>query len=133
MRTDLKNRIAVEQSITPGNYTADDTGANVDLANRASAAVVISVGDYTDGTHTFQVEEADDDGTGSPDTFSAVADSDLDGTEPTVDAAGDADAVHIIGYHGAKRWLRVTTSTSGTTSGADYEAAVVLGGLRKKT
>lgn len=122
---DIVNDVAVEQSLAPATRTADANGSAVDLANFDGAAAVIHVGAYTDGTHTFEVQHAPDDGSGSPGTWEAVPDSDLDGTEPVVDAAGDANAVHEIGYQGANRHLRVVVTTSGTTSGADYGATVV--------
>lgn len=127
---DIVNDIAVAQTLVPANRTADATGTAVDLANIGKAAVVINVGAYTDGTHTFEVQHAPDDGSGSPGTWEAVADSDLDGTEPTVDASGDANTVHEIGYQGANRHLRVSTTVSGTTSGADYAASVVTAAHR---
>lgn len=124
-RQDIKNSIDVAHSLAPAARTADANGAGVDLANFDAAAVVIHHGAWTDGTHTFEVQEADDDGSGSPDTWAAVADADLDGTEPAVSDATADDTTTVIGYHGVKRHLRVVVTTSGTTTGAVYGATVV--------
>lgn len=131
-RQDIKNHISPAQSLRPAAHTADTDGADVDLANFDAACVVIDLGAWTDGTHTFEVQHADDDGTGSPDTYAAVADADLDGTEPVVDAADEDDTVHEIGYHGIKRWLRVSVTVAAATTGAVYGASVVRGRGRVK-
>lgn len=130
MPQDLANRISAAPSIQPAAHTADVDGASVDLQGFESAAVIVLTGDYTDGEHTFEVQEADDDGTGSPGAFSAVADADLEGTEPVVDAAGDADSVFEIGYQGTKRHIRVSLTQTGVTSGAEMAAFVVRGHAR---
>lgn len=129
---DIANDLSVAQSLAPSSYTASTNGTAVDLANFDGAAAVIDVGAYTDGTHTFEVQHAPDDGSGNPGTWEAVPDTDLDGTEPVVDAAGDANTIHEIGYQGANRHLRVVVTTSGTTSGAEYAASVVRGHARKR-
>lgn len=124
---DIVNSISVAHSLAPATRTSGANGAGVDLAEWEAAAVVVHVGSYTDGTHTIEVQEADDDGTGSPDTWTAVADTELDGTEPVIDASGDANTVFEVGYKGSKRHLRAVVTTSGTTSGATYGATVVRG------
>lgn len=124
---DIVNDIGVAHSLAPATRTAGATGAAVDLALWDAACVVVHVGSYTDGTHTIEVQEADDDGSGAAGSFTAVADADLDGAEPVIDASGDANSVFEVGYKGAKRHLRVVVTTSGTTSGATYGATVVRG------
>lgn len=131
-RADIKNHISVAQSLRPAAHTADTNGENVDLANFSAACVVIDLGAWTDGTHTFEVQEADDDGTGAPDVWAAVPDADLDGSEPVVDAADEDETVHEIGYHGIKRWLRVVVTVASATTGAVYAATVVRGRGRVK-
>lgn len=131
MRSDLVSNIEAAHSLAPAERTADANGAGVDLAGSDAAVVVIHHGAWTDGTHTFQVEHADDDGSGAPDTWSAVDDADLDGTEPTVDSAADDDTVTEIGYQGIRRHLRVTVSVTGATNGALYGATIVRGARRK--
>ncbi|MFC4333868.1 hypothetical protein [Salininema proteolyticum] len=110
-RTDIKNNVAVAESIRADQHTATVTGENVDLAGFDAAAVVFQVGTVANNDFTFEVQEADDDGTGSPDTYSAVASDDLDGTAPD---APSANTVTTVGYHGIKRWLRVVATSGGT-------------------
>ncbi|HXF71505.1 MAG TPA: hypothetical protein VNO79_02715 [Actinomycetota bacterium] len=122
---DLYNEISVAQSLAPAARTASANGAGVDLQGFDAAVVVVETGAITDGTHTIQVEESADNS-----TFTAVADADLQGTEPAIGAADD-NKVYEIGYMGTKRWLRVSVTVSGATSGGVYAAHVVRGRARK--
>ncbi|MFD9445505.1 hypothetical protein ACFWBR_42330 [Streptomyces sp. NPDC060006] len=114
MSRDLKNKISAVQSLAPAARTAAADGAAVDLANYGSAMVVIDAGTATgtDPSFTFEVQESDTTTSGD---FTAVADADLDGTEPVVTTANDV-ATYEIGYRGRKRYLRVTIETVGGTS-----------------
>lgn len=122
-RYDVKSKIDVEVSLAQsGNRTATANGTSAELAGFHGAAVLVDVAAYTDGSHTFEVQESDDDS-----TWTAVADADLDGTEPIVDAAGDVGQ-HYIGYTGNAKYLRVITSAvTGTTTGANYGAYIIKG------
>lgn len=119
---DLKNLVAVDQSILPAAYTATQTGSSSDLQGYQSATVEINAGTWTDGTHVFEVQESDDDS-----TFTAVADGDLIGSEPTIDAATEDETVHTIGYIGTKRYVRVVATLSGTTTGMEFSVNVIKG------
>lgn len=121
MRQDIANHVSVAQTITPGAFTSTQTGSGVDLANFDAAAVVIDVGAVSDGAFSFEVQHAEDDGTGSPDTWEAVADDDLDGSEP---GSISANTVTTIGYHGIRRHLRVV-ATDGGTGDASFGASVL--------
>ncbi|SBT89382.1 hypothetical protein GA0115233_100929 [Streptomyces sp. DI166] len=113
MSRDLKNNVSAVQSLAPAARTAAADGAAVDLANYGSATVIIDVGTAagTNPSFTFEVQESDTTTSGD---FTAVADADLDGTEPVVTTANDV-AVYEIGYRGTKRYLRVTIETVGGT------------------
>lgn len=119
---DIYNQVGAVQSIAPQAITADVNGSSADLAVGMfdRAVILIAVGAYTDGTHTFEVQESADNS-----AWSAVADANLEGTEPVIDAAGDANAVHKIRYTGTSRYLRVVVTSSGTTSGALFSATIL--------
>jgi len=127
MRLDLKNGFDAAQSLRPQARTASANGTGVDLAGFDGAVVVIDVGLWTDGSHTFEVQDSPDNS-----TFTAVADSFLQGAEPVVDGATDDDQIYRIGYLGVGKFLRVITTVSGTTTGAVYAAAIVRGKGRKQ-
>lgn len=127
---DQSEVLDVEPSIEPQTLGSSTTvnGSGVDLKGFHAATVLIDVGAYTDGSHAFEVQEANDDGTGSPDTWAAVADADLEGSEPTVDASGEGDEQYRLGYTGGKRHLRVSVTSSSVTTGlADVVAYVIRG------
>lgn len=128
---DIVSAVGAAHSLPPATRTAGESGAGVDLAEWDAAAVLVHVGSYTDGSHTVEVQEADDDGTGKPDAWAAVAAADLDGAEPVIDAAGDANRVFQLGYRGSKRHLRVRVSVATATSGATYGASIVRGHPRR--
>lgn len=118
---------SVVQSLVPAARTASADGAGVDLAGFERALVVVSSGTITDGTHTIEVQESDDNS-----SFSAVADADLEGTEPAIAAAND-DTVWELGYVGTKRYIRAVVTVAGATTGGVYGAQVVrLGPSRKQ-
>ena len=106
---DLKNNVNTVQSIAPGTYTTTQTGASADLAGYESATIEFNIGLWTEGTFTPTVEESADDA-----TFTTVAAADLIGTPPTVnDSSSDDNTITLVGYRGAKRYLRVVITVGG--------------------
>lgn len=131
-RGDLKNNIGVAASLMPANRSDPSlpvNGTGVDLTGFDSALVVINVGTLGGSatpTMTFEVQESDDNS-----TFTAVADGDLNGTEPVIAAAND-EQIHLIGYKGIKRYIRVAiTAKAGTTPALPCSATVLRGRGRK--
>lgn len=124
MRTDLKNAIDIEQHIAPAAYTATQTpGSGVDLTGFEEATVVLDVGAVTDGSFTIEVQESDDDS-----TYTAVADADLGGTEPS---SLTANTVTTLAYYGNARYIRVV-ATDGGTADAAFGVSVIKSGARKQ-
>ncbi len=127
MRGDLKNDLSAAQSLKATNQ-ADPAvpvnGVGVDLANYGGAVVLIDAGTIAGAgaSLTFEVQESDDNV-----SFAAVADVDLRGAEPVINAAND-DQIHEIGYHGIRRYVRVSiTAKAGTTPTMPVAAMVVRG------
>ena len=120
---DLKNSIAVRQSIAPAVYDASVEGVTVDRAGFESVTFEIHAGAWTDGSHVFGAEHSDDDV-----TWDAVASADLLGTFPSVTSADDDEGSHLVGYIGNRRYVRgITTVTGSPATGALYGADVILG------
>lgn len=119
---DLYNMIALAISLAFAARTASANGSGVDLQGHEGAVVEITTGTITDGTHTFEVQESDDNA-----TFTAVADADLLGSEPAIVAADD-NVVKKIGYRGTKRYLRVAVVVTGApATGGVYGATIIKG------
>lgn len=122
-KVDIRAQVDVDQSILKAAKTASENGASFEIADYNGIGVIIDAGAWTDGTHTFTVQESDDNS-----AWSAVADTDLYGdSEPVIDGTADDDQKYRIGYKGNKRYLRVITVVSGTTTGAIYGALIVKG------
>jgi hypothetical protein len=118
---DLHSYLSPVVSLAPAVRTASANGTGVDLQGFESALIVIETGTITDGTHTIEVQESNDNS-----TFTAVADADLQGTEPAIGVSDD-NAIYKIGYIGNKRYIRVAVTVSDATTGGVYGAMVVRG------
>lgn len=127
MRGDIKNHIDPAPSLAPAARTASANGAGVDLANFDAACAVIDVGLWTDGTHTFKLQDSDDNT-----TFADVTADFLDGAGPVINDAADDATAYTLGYHGIRRYLRVVVTVAGATTGAVYSASIVRGRGRVK-
>jgi hypothetical protein len=129
----LHNKYKTTLAHAVRNASANGTG--VDLFGHNSATAVIQVGTWTDGTHTFTLEESDDNSTYS--TVSAdqckiigatgtVADRG-GANSIVVDAANEDDAIYGIAYLGYKHYARVRHAVAGATTGCGAAATIHLG------
>lgn len=123
MKRDLKNLLgSITKSLDVVARTASADGAACDLKGYRSAAIIIDVDAYTDGSLVFSLDESDDNS-----TWSAVASTDFSGSV-TVDGAADDDQAYVMGYYGSKRYLRVALdAAAGATSGAICGAMIIPG------
>lgn len=127
MPRDIYNNVETVQSLAPAARTASANGTSADMTGYHPGCLIqINAGAWTDGTHTFEVQDSDDNS-----TFTAVADAYLLGTEPVIDAAADGGQVYEIGYIGIQPYVRVAVTVATATSGAVYGANIVQGYPRK--
>lgn len=126
MKRSAFTNLLVKQTITQGSrINVTTNGTSVDRTDgkhelyRAALAIV-QTGVVTDGSHAVELQESSDNS-----AWNAVADADLEGTEPTIVAAND-NVVFEIGYKGLKRYLRVSVTGTGATTGAVFGAVIVL-------
>lgn len=128
-RNSVYTNVTARASLNPAARTATATGAGVDRNVGAdmhrTAMVLVHTGTITDGTHTIEVQDSDDNT-----TFTAVADQYLQGTEPAIGVADD-DKLFFIGYIGVRRYLRVVSTVAGATTGGIYGVSVLLGEPRR--
>lgn len=104
--------------------TVNSTG--VDISNYADATVLVIAGARTDGSHAINVQHSDNNT-----DWDNVPAAEMDGTEPTIAASGDASKIYRIGYLGAKRYLRAQIVTTGSTTGAIVGTAILRSSPRK--
>lgn len=127
MSEDTYNAVKAVQSLAPQEVASDTTvnGSEADLGaddGYERAVILCAVGSRTDGTFTFEVQESDTSGSG----FTAVADADLQGTEP----GATGDGVTKLGYIGDNRYIRVSMTSTSTTNGGLVAAEILSAGPR---
>lgn len=111
---------------------SDDTfeGTAVDRSQyqnyARTAAVLVFAGTVTDGNHVISLEASDNNS-----DWTAVTSAELLGTTPTLTSSND-ERVHEFGYTGAARYLRVVSTTTSTSDGGVYGAAILLGDARRE-
>jgi hypothetical protein len=118
---DLKSNISVVNSILPQSLTAAANGTGVDLQGADRSVVIFHAG-ATGGTtpsFTFAVQESDDNS-----TFADVAAADLQGTAPVVTTTNSG--MTVVGYVGAKRYIRAIAKTVTGTSPTLLASACVV-------
>lgn len=129
---DLVNNIGIEQSLMPQTIQASALNtSDIDTQGAEALAVVLLVGDIADTLSSsvridVKIEHADDDGTGSPDSYTDCVDADVlnftglsSGQFLSIDTSGEEQKRYMIGYRGGKRFVKVTaTPVSLSTGGA---------------
>lgn len=121
-RSDAQSVSPVE-SVRPAARQADVNGEAVDRLGFRSATAMVQVGALGDGTWTPKLEHADDDGAGSPDTFSDVDADDLVGAFEDL----SANEVQWVGYRGTKRHLRIVLEQDSATTDCLASGMILLG------
>lgn len=133
-RETLYNKILARLSLTVALRSANATvnGTTVDRADPTggydgfnSAMAVVLTGTITDGTHTVILQDSDD---GS--VWNTPAAEHLQGS--AVVTAADDNAVFELGYTGSKRYLRLSVTTAGATTGGTFGGVIVLGDPSKE-
>jgi hypothetical protein len=131
---DLKSYLSPVPTIPFVSYGGGGAvnGASVNLSGFESAIVVTAAGQLGGGTVDFIVEEADDDGTGSPDTFTTVTDANLHGVVADLQLLNgtDEDLVHSVGYMGKKEWIRVRNVEGAAWTTMIHGAIIIRGNPR---
>lgn len=130
MHNDIEPKVAINTTAISSDTTT--TGNEIDLDGYESAEFIFQSGAITDGDYTPLITESDTSG-GS---FTAVADTDLIGTEAEAAFTDDDDdnKVSRIGYRGSKQFIKAALVSTGTSSGGTFGATVILGNpLIKKT
>jgi hypothetical protein len=83
---------------------------------------VVAIGTITDGNHVLSIEESDVSGSG----YAAVDASRVQGTAPTLTSA-NSNTVAQVGARPTKRYVRLVSTITGTTTGGVYMAVAVCG------
>lgn len=130
---DLKNNIAIKQSMPMRDHPGNEAGAEVDRLGFQSVTFAIHVHSWIEAVHTLSVEHRDED-----EDWSAVLADDLIGEMPVIQDDGASPSASdlvgqtlTVGYIGDKRYVRPKTAVAGISAspsvGATYGVDVILG------
>jgi hypothetical protein len=119
------------QCHVPATYALDANGTSVDRYRNGgynALTFMLLPGVWTDGTHAFVFEEADDNGSGSPGSWSTVDTADLIGdTSATFVPITEATTtVQRIDYIGRKRHVRCRYDYTAGSTGAAFAVVALL-------
>lgn len=136
----LYNNVAPVVAIAPQTITSSAlVSGDIDLDEFNSAMVALhagniaEMGDSPEGGAQIavKIEHADDDGTGSAGTYSNVTAADVVGpasvSSGVVATLTDDLEINSWGYVGDKRFIRVTLTPTGLSSGGPVSAMVLKG------
>jgi hypothetical protein len=126
-KKDLHNQISPVVALNIQAITTDTTtvGNEIDMQGFESITFIPVTGTITDGDYTIAITECDTTG-GS---FTAVADSDLLGTEANASFTDNTDDNKLgkVSYKGTKRYVKASIVSTSTSSGGTLGVVAVKG------
>ncbi len=127
---DLYNNLEVRRGISPAAAVTDNTAfvsQIIDMRGFSSMIFLVQLGGLADADVTFTVLMEEDDASDLS-TAAAVADADLNGTEALIgfDFADD-NLARKIGYHGSKRYVRMTITPADNAGDIFLSASAIMG------
>lgn len=141
----IVDNIQIEQVLHPQIISSSALNSgNMDRQGAENLAVAVLVGDISETLSgsakiELKIEHAEDDGTGAPGAYTACTDADVlnfSGLVSGVFASIDADAEetdrYVIEYIGGKRFVKVTATPTGLSTGGAIAMASLKGGLSQK-
>lgn len=124
---DLYNRLSIVLDSAPAAHTSTvtTTGINRNSYEGTVDATVceLTVGAWTDGTHTPKIQDSPDNS-----TWTDVATTYIQGSFTAVSGSGQQNKVQKVGYLGLQPYVRAVVTVSGATTGAIYGVNWLLGG-----
>ena len=141
----IVDNLKIEQALMPQTIQAAalDSG-NIDMQGAENLSVALLVGNIADTLSAsvkieVKIEHADDNGSGAPAAYAACSDADVlnfsgltAGLFLSIDAAGKEQKRHVIGYHGGKRFVKVTATPISLTTGGAIAMLALKGGLAQR-
>ena len=129
---DLANNLLMTQVLDPATTSATVNTAGLDMKGATGGMINVLIGESGDTLSSsvkwdLILQDSDDDSSYSAVTSNtdvSFADVDSSGIFATIDAAAEDDASYAIGYNGAKRYVRVACTKTGTHSNGTPIGAV---------
>lgn len=130
MRSDLYHTIKAVRAISPDEGAGDDTAKVseiIDTLGYDSLLFAIATGTVADAGAAFTALLEHGDNAALTDA-AAVPDTELHGTEAAASfTQANDNVVRTIGYHGQKRYVRLTITPAGNAAAWDITAIALLG------
>jgi hypothetical protein len=138
---DLHSNVLIVNSAKPQTLsgTTPITSGDIDRQGYEAVEVIANFGNLVDtlnGTTIkvdLMLQHADDDGTGNPGSYAACADTDVlgftglaSGVFKTLNVSMD-QKLYPIGYRGGKRFIKLTATPAGLSTGGPFAITTVLG------
>lgn len=139
---DLHSNVLVSNSAQPQTLsgTTPITSGDIDRQGYEAVEIIANFGaivDSLNGTSVkvdVKLEHADDDGTGNAGSYAACADTDVlgwtglsSGIFKTLSADTMDSKLYPIGYRGGKRFIKLTATPAGLSTGGPFAITTVLG------
>jgi len=144
MHTIISNH-GIEQALMPQTIQGSALNSgNIDMQGAESLAIVFLVGNISETLSgsakiDVKIEHADDDGAGSPGAYAACTDEDVlnftgltSGIFLSIDANTKEQKRHVIEYRGGKRFVKVTATPTGLSTGGPVAILALKGNLNQK-
>ncbi len=138
----ITSNIGVAQALAPQTIIASALNSGVlDCRGAEAVAIAVLVGTAADtlsgSVHVaLKIEHADDDGTGAPAAFAPCADADVlnvsglaAGVFADINSAAKDEKRYVIDYCGGKRFVKVTATPTGLSSGMPIAMLALKGNL----
>lgn len=126
---EMQSLLKLSQVTNPAVIKVTTTSSTIDMAQYDACTVLFIFGAYTDGTHTFSLQDSPDNS-----TYTAVAAANVIGTIPVVSDNTQQNTIKTVAYIGGQRYLQVVNTVSGSpVTGMLYGIAAVLGYPEKMT
>ncbi len=142
---DIIHNMEILQAAAPQSIISSAiTSGNIDTQGSEAVAVAVLLGTFGDTLAAgkridLKIEHADDNGSGAPAAYSNCTDADVQnanalnaGVFAVVDANAEANRRYVVGYRGGKRFVRVTATPTGLTSGGSIAMLALCGNLSQK-
>lgn len=120
-------RIAIPVASRTANATVNGTTVDKQYQNNFFRVVMFSIvtGTVTDGSVAYAMEDSPDNS-----AWTAVSSSYIQGSLPTT-VSTDDDKVFDVGYIGPQRYVRLTATQSGATTGGVSGAIAIMSQPRR--
>jgi|GEM_PF-1194313 len=141
----IVDNLKLEQALMPQTITTTAlTSGNLDMLGVETLAVAVMVGNISETLSAsakvdLKIEHADDNGSGAPGTYVACTDMDVanfanlsSGLFLSINDNTKEQKRYVVEYRGAKRFVKITATPTGLTTGGAIAMLSLKGNVSQK-